>query len=78
GGKKRREEREEGGKGEEEKGKGKRESRGEDSEGGALDQNLQAACLAALSSSCGKARELAMQYSWEAATLQFINNIRAA
>ncbi|MBY3194927.1 glycosyltransferase family 4 protein [Rhizobium laguerreae] len=51
---------------------------GEDSEVGALDQNLQAACLAALSASRDKARELAMQYSWEAATLQFINNIRAA
>jgi glycosyltransferase involved in cell wall biosynthesis len=51
---------------------------GEDSEVGALDENLQAACLAALSASREKARELAMQYSWEAATLQFINNIRAA
>ncbi|MGO7210716.1 glycosyltransferase family 4 protein [Rhizobium ruizarguesonis] len=51
---------------------------GEDSEVGALDANLQAACLAALSASRIKARELAMQYSWEAATLQFINNIRAA
>ncbi|MGO7508347.1 glycosyltransferase family 1 protein, partial [Rhizobium johnstonii] len=35
-------------------------------------------CLAALSASRGKARELAMKYSWEAATLQLINNIRAA
>ncbi|MBX5159913.1 glycosyltransferase family 1 protein [Rhizobium sp. NZLR3b] len=51
---------------------------GEDKDVGALDQDLQAACLAALSASRGKARELAMQYSWEAATLQFINNIRAA
>jgi glycosyltransferase involved in cell wall biosynthesis len=51
---------------------------GEESLVGALDDNLQAACLAALSASREKARELAMQYSWEAATLQFINNIRAA
>ncbi|MBB4291089.1 glycosyltransferase involved in cell wall biosynthesis [Rhizobium leguminosarum] len=51
---------------------------GEDSEVGALDQDLRAACLAALSASREKARDLAMQYSWEAATLQFINNIRAA
>lgn len=51
---------------------------GEESLVGALDENLQVACLAALSASREKARELAMQYSWEAATLQFINNIRAA
>ncbi|MGM4911204.1 glycosyltransferase family 4 protein [Rhizobium sp. 768_B6_N1_8] len=51
---------------------------GEESLVGALDENLQAACIAALSSSREKARELALQYSWEAATLQFINNIRAA
>ena len=51
---------------------------GEDSLVGALNEDLQAACLAALSGSREKARELAMQYSWEAATLQFINNIRAA
>ena len=51
---------------------------GEESLVGALDENLQVACLAALSGSREKARELATQYSWEAATLQFINNIRAA
>ncbi|MGO8499656.1 glycosyltransferase, partial [Rhizobium ruizarguesonis] len=38
---------------------------GEDSEVGVLDQKLQVDCLAALSASRGKARELAMQYSWE-------------
>jgi len=51
---------------------------GEESLVGALDDDLRVACLAALSGSREKARELAMQYSWEAATLQFINNIRAA
>lgn len=51
---------------------------GEESEVGALDTDLRTACLAALSASREKARELALQYSWEAATTQFINNIRAA
>lgn len=51
---------------------------GEDNEVGALDNDLRTACLAALSASREKARELAQQYSWEAATTQFINNIRAA
>ncbi len=51
---------------------------GEISEVGALDDDLRSACLAALASSREKARELALQYSWEAATQQFINNIRAA
>lgn len=51
---------------------------GEESLVGALDDDLRVACLAALSASREKARELAIQYSWEAATLQFINNIRAA
>ncbi len=51
---------------------------GEDSDVGALDDDLKAACLSALGASREKARELAMQYSWEAATQQFINNIRAA
>ncbi|WP_160008315.1 glycosyltransferase family 1 protein [Rhizobium sp. 18055] len=51
---------------------------GEDSEVGALDADLRKACLAALSASREKARELATQYSWEAATQQFITNIRAA
>ena len=51
---------------------------GEDNEVGALDNDLRTACLAALSASREKARELALQYSWEAATTQFINNIRAA
>jgi glycosyltransferase involved in cell wall biosynthesis len=51
---------------------------GEDGEVGALDADLQVACLGALSASREKARDLALQYSWEAATQQFINNIRAA
>ncbi|KQV64566.1 alpha-mannosyltransferase [Rhizobium sp. Root1220] len=51
---------------------------GEDSEVGALNADLRAACLDALSCSRDKARELAVQYSWEAATQQFITNIRAA
>jgi len=51
---------------------------GEESAVGALDNDLRTACLAALSASREKARELALQYSWEAATTQFINNIRAA
>jgi glycosyltransferase involved in cell wall biosynthesis len=51
---------------------------GEDNEVGALDNDLRTACVAALSASREKARELALQYSWEAATTQFINNIRAA
>ncbi|CDM58652.1 glycosyltransferase family 4 protein [Rhizobium favelukesii] len=51
---------------------------GEDNEVGALDNELRTACLAALSASREKARDLALQYSWEAATTQFINNIRAA
>ncbi|WP_086994340.1 glycosyltransferase family 4 protein [Rhizobium sullae] len=51
---------------------------GEDGEVGALDEDLQTACLGALSASREKARDLALQYSWEAATQQFINNIRAA
>lgn len=51
---------------------------GEDNEVGALDNDLRTACLAALSASREKARELAQRYSWEAATTQFINNIRAA
>ncbi len=38
---------------------------GEESLVGALDENLQAACIAALSSSREKARELALQYSWK-------------
>jgi glycosyltransferase involved in cell wall biosynthesis len=51
---------------------------GEDSDVGALDDDLRSACLAALSCSREQARALATQYSWEAATQQFINNIRAA
>ncbi|MDM9628901.1 glycosyltransferase family 1 protein [Rhizobium sp. S152] len=51
---------------------------GEDSDVGALDDDLKTACLSALTASREKARELAMQYSWEAASQQFINNIRAA
>jgi glycosyltransferase involved in cell wall biosynthesis len=45
---------------------------------GALDENLRKACLKALQSSREEARELALRYSWEAATRQFIGNIRAA
>ncbi len=51
---------------------------GEDSDVGGLDEDLRTACLSALACSREKARELAVQYSWEAATQQFINNIRAA
>ncbi|NNH33842.1 glycosyltransferase, partial [Rhizobium sp. SEMIA 4085] len=51
---------------------------GEDGEVGALHADLKVACLGALSASREKARDLALQYSWEAATQQFINNIRAA
>ncbi|WP_183754759.1 glycosyltransferase family 1 protein [Rhizobium sp. BK181] len=50
----------------------------DDNDVGALDDDLKTACLTALSASREKARELALQYSWEAATTQFINNIRAA
>ncbi|MDE1992521.1 MAG: glycosyltransferase, partial [Rhizobiaceae bacterium] len=45
---------------------------------GALSDDLAAACLAALSCSREAARNLALNYSWEAATNQFISNIRLA
>ncbi|TCL74677.1 glycosyltransferase family 1 protein [Rhizobium sp. BK251] len=45
---------------------------------GVLDEDLRKACLAALSRSREDARELALTYSWEAASLQFITNIRVA
>ncbi|WP_337269019.1 glycosyltransferase family 4 protein [Oryzifoliimicrobium ureilyticus] len=45
---------------------------------GALDNDLGKACLAALGASRDEARTLATRYSWEAATEQFITNIRTA
>ena len=51
---------------------------GGDAAAGALDEDLAKACLAALSCSRQAARDLAFSYSWEAATQQFIDNVRAA
>jgi glycosyltransferase involved in cell wall biosynthesis len=45
---------------------------------GALGDDLGAACRAALSCSRQAARALALNYSWEAATAQFIGNVRHA
>ncbi|WP_028751744.1 glycosyltransferase family 4 protein [Rhizobium leucaenae] len=45
---------------------------------GVVDEDLAKACLAALSSSREAARALALNYSWEAATTQFIGNVRGA
>jgi glycosyltransferase involved in cell wall biosynthesis len=45
---------------------------------GTLSEDLREACLAALSCSRVDARNLALNYSWEAATHQFITNIRSA
>lgn len=45
---------------------------------GALDDDLQAACLAALSCSREDARRLAERYSWQAATRQFLENVLSA
>lgn len=45
---------------------------------GALDEDLRAACLAALGASREAARELALSYSWEAASRQFLENVLVA
>ena len=45
---------------------------------GAVDDDLRRACLAALSCSREDARKLALNYSWQAATAQFIENVRIA
>lgn len=45
---------------------------------GVVDADLATACLAALSCSRDAARTLALNYSWEAATAQFIGNVRIA
>lgn len=45
------------------------------SNAGALDQDLQIACIAALQASPQAARRLAETYSWEAATQQFFDNV---
>jgi glycosyltransferase involved in cell wall biosynthesis len=51
---------------------------GRNSEAGALDNDLLNACRAALACSRQAARSLALSYSWEAATGQFIENVRIA
>jgi len=45
---------------------------------GVVDIDLAKACLAALSCSREAARTVALNYSWEAATAQFIGNVRIA
>jgi len=50
----------------------------EHSNAGALDADLRAACLAALTCSRADARKLALTFSWEAATRQFVSNVRIA
>jgi glycosyltransferase involved in cell wall biosynthesis len=45
------------------------------SNAGALDHDLQIACIAALQASPASARRLAETYSWEAATQQFFDNV---
>ncbi|MFT4181335.1 MAG: glycosyltransferase family 1 protein [Rhizobium sp.] len=49
-----------------------------DDTAGIVDEDLADACRAALSSSRAAARNLALNYSWEAATTQFIGNVRIA
>lgn len=51
---------------------------GGDRTAGVVDPDLATACLAALSCSRDAARSLALNYSWEAATAQFIGNVRIA
>ena len=46
-----------------------------DSKGGALNHDLRQACLDALDLNREDARIHAQQYSWKAATLQFLNGI---
>ncbi|WP_180898492.1 glycosyltransferase family 4 protein [Martelella soudanensis] len=45
---------------------------------GVLDDDLKAACLKALECSPEKARELAATYTWEAAAIQFYQNVTSA
>ncbi|MFS8044173.1 glycosyltransferase family 4 protein [Rhizobium sp. BR 314] len=45
---------------------------------GVVDRDLAKACLAALACSREAARTVALNYSWEAATTQFIGNVRVA
>ena len=45
---------------------------------GALDDDLKAACLAALSLSSEEARAVALRYSWRRAAEQFLTNVRIA
>lgn len=47
-------------------------------EAGALDEDLRAACLRALAASRSGARALAEQFTWEAATRQFLGNVMKA
>lgn len=49
-----------------------------DSNAGALDEDLAAACLKALGGSRQAARALAETFSWEAATRQFLDNVESA
>lgn len=51
---------------------------GPNARAGALSDDLGKACMAALACSRTEARALAMTYSWEAATGQFIDNVRSA
>jgi glycosyltransferase involved in cell wall biosynthesis len=51
---------------------------GEHPAAGAVDKDLKAACVKALSCSRQAARALALTYSWQAATQQFIDNVRIA
>ena len=51
---------------------------GGNTDAGAVDTDLKAACIRALSCSREAARALALTYSWEAATRQFLDNIRIA
>ena len=48
------------------------------SHAGALHEDLQQACLAALQCSREDARALARKFTWEAASLQFLDNVRIA
>ncbi|NLR96807.1 glycosyltransferase family 1 protein [Rhizobium sp. P38BS-XIX] len=45
---------------------------------GVVDADLAQACLAALACSRDAARTMALKYSWEAATTQFLGNVRVA
>ncbi|MGA1802386.1 glycosyltransferase family 4 protein [Rhizobium sp. HT1-10] len=51
---------------------------GGNTDAGAVDTDLKAACIRALSCSREAARALALTYSWESATRQFLDNIRIA